>query len=128
MIFSKIKMYLIGGAALLALSFVSYLLWQLNSLSSDLAASQAAEKQATGERDRAIEANKLNTQALQTLAWYRAMDSAKVEQLATELQSINDKYQKSLSDREKLKKENPDVKTFLELDIPPALRRVQPKR
>ena len=128
MIFAKIKLYLIGGAALLALFFVSYLLWQLNSLSRDLAASQAAEKQATGERDRAIEANKLNTQALQTLAWYRAMDAAKVEQLATELESFSEKYQKSLSDREKLKKENTDVKTFLELDIPPALRRVQPKR
>lgn len=126
--FSQFKAYLIGGVALAALSFVGWILWLLFSTSAALSASQLAEKSATEQRDQAIEANKVNTAALQTLAWYRAMDAAKVEQLATELQSINDRYHAAINDREKLKKEDPNVKAFLELDIPTALRRVHPKR
>lgn len=125
--FAKIKVYLIGGVALAALIFVSSLLWQLHSISLALSASQSAEKLATAQRDQALDANKANTEALRTLAWYRAADAARVEQLSQELESLDKKYNDSVANREKLKKEHPDVKTFLELDIPPALR-VQSKR
>lgn len=120
--FAKIKVYLIGGVALAALIFVGSLLWQLHSISLALSASQSAEKEATAQRDQALEANKANTEALRTLAWYRAADAARVDQLSQELESLDKKYNDSVANREKLKKENPDVKTFLELDIPPALR------
>ena len=119
---AKIKWYLIGGVAIAALSFVGYLLWQLASLHSDLSASEAARLQAESDKNAAVEANKANTAALQTLAWYRAIDSAKLVELSTELDTIQTKYDKKLEAREQLKKDDPYVKAFLGTPIPAALR------
>ena len=119
---AKIKWYLIGGVAFAALSLVCYLLWQLVSLSSALSASEAARLQAESDKNQAVEANKSNTAALQTLAWYRAIDAAKLVELSTELDAIQTKYDKKLEVREQLKKDNPDVKAFLGIPIPAPLR------
>lgn len=119
---AKIKWYLIGGVAFAALSFVGYLLWQLASLHSDLSASEAARLQAESDKNAAVEANKANTAALQTLAWYRAIDSAKLVELSEELDTIQAKYDQKVQVREQLKKDNPDVKAFLGTPIPAALR------
>lgn len=119
---ARLKWYLIGGVAFAALSFVGYLLWQLASLHGDLSASEAARMQAESDKNAAVEANKANTAALQTLAWYRAIDSAKLVELNTELDAIQTKYDKKLEVREQLKKDDPDVKAFLGTPIPAALR------
>lgn len=119
---ARLKWYLIGGVAFAALSFVVYLLWQLASLHSDLSASEAARLQAESDKNAAVEANKANTAALQTLAWYRAIDSAKLVELSDELDAIQTKYDKKLEVREQLKKDDPDVKAFLGTPIPAALR------
>ena len=119
---AKIKWYLIGGVAFAAISLVCYLLWQLTSLSSALSASESARLQAESDKNAAVEANKANTAALQTLAWYRAIDSAKLVELSAELDTVQQKYDAKLESREKLKKENPDVKAFLGTPIPAALR------
>lgn len=119
---AKIKWYLIGGVAVAALSFVGYLLWQLASLNGALSASESAILQAESDKNAAVEANKANTAALQTLAWYRAIDSAKLVELSAELDAIQTKYDKRLEVREQLKKDDPDVKAFLGTPIPAALR------
>lgn len=119
---ARLKWYLIGGVAFAALSFVGYLLWQLASLNSALSASEAARLQAESDKNAAVEANKANTAALQTLAWYRAIDSAKLVELSAELDAIQTKYDKRLEVREQLKKDDPDVKAFLGTPIPAALR------
>ena len=119
---AKIKWYLIGGVAVAALSFVGYLLWQLASLNGALSASESAIFQAESDKNAAVEANKANTAAFQTLAWYRAIDSAKLVELSAELDAIQTKYDKRLEVREQLKKDDPDVKAFLGTPIPAALR------
>ena len=119
---AKLKWYLIGGVAIAALSFVGYLLWQLASVSSALSASEAARFQAERDKNDAVEANKANTAALQTLAWYRAIDSAKLVELSAELTDIQANYDRKLEKRDQLKKDDPDVKAFLGTPIPSALR------
>lgn len=119
---ARLKWYLIGGVAFAALSFVGYLLWQLASLNGALSASESARLQAESDKNAAVEANKANTAALQTLAWYRAIDSAKLVELSAELDAIQTKYDKKLEVREQLKKDDPDVKAFLGTPIPAALR------
>lgn len=119
---ARLKWYLIGGVAFAALSFVGYLLWQLASLNGALSASESARLQAESDKNAAVEANKANTAALQTLAWYRAIDSAKLVELSAELDAIQTKYDKRLEVREQLKKDDPDVKAFLGTPIPAALR------
>lgn len=119
---AKLKWYLIGGVAIAALSFVGYLLWQLASLSSALSASESARIQAESDKNEAVEANKANTAALQTLAWYRAIDSAKLVELSAELTDIQSNYDRKLEKRDQLKKDDPDVKAFLGTPIPSALR------
>lgn len=119
---ARLKWYLIGGVAFAVLSFVGYLLWQLASLNGALSASESARLQAESDKNAAVEANKANTAALQTLAWYRAIDSAKLVELSAELDTIQTKYDKRLEVREQLKKDDPDVKAFLGTPIPAALR------
>lgn len=119
---AKLKWYLIGGVAIAALSFVGYLLWQLASVSSALSASESARFQAERDKNDAVEANKANTAALQTLAWYRAIDSAKLVELSAELTDIQANYDRKLEKRDQLKKDDPDVKAFLGTPIPSALR------
>lgn len=118
----KVKTYLAVGAAIAAFSVFGWLMWQNAALSSQLSASQAAEKQATSQRDAAIEANKQNTEALQTLARYRALDNALFNQLQADFAKWDEKFDKSQKTRDELKRTDPDVKTFLDMPVPAALR------
>lgn len=119
---TKVKLYLVVGAAFAVLSAFGWLAWKNAALSGQLSASQEAEKRITSERDAAIEANRMNTEALRTLAQYRALDNALLLKLQGDFQKWDEKFDKSQKSRDELKRTNPDVKTFLDLPIPDALR------
>lgn len=118
----KVKSYLAVGAAIAAFSAFSWLLWQNAGLSAQLSAAQAAESLATSRLDAAIEANKQNTEALQTLARYRALDNALFNQLQADFAKWDEKFKASQKNRDELKRTDPDVKTFLDMPVPAALR------
>lgn len=120
--FAQFKLYIIGGATIVALAFVSYLLWQLSALSGQLSASESQRIAATGERDRAVEANKANTAALQTLAANQALNNAILTGLSANLDKVRADISKVGSDRNNLAKANPDVKAFLDTPVPAAMR------
>lgn len=114
------RIYLIAGAMLAA--FVSYLLWQLWAVSSALSASEQATIAATSERDRVIESNIANTEALRTLAANQALNNKYLTELAADLDKVQVKLADRTAARNKIEKEHPDVKSYLDTPIPAALR------
>lgn len=116
------RVYLIGAAVLAAILAVSGILWQFNSLSSALSASEAGRIAATGERDAAVEANKANTAALATLAENQAINNKLLTDLSDGLDKVRANVAQISNDRTKLAQGNPDVKAFLNTPVPAAMR------
>lgn len=119
---NELKSYVAVGVAFAALSAFGGLLWLNGNLRADLSASESARKEATSQRDAAIEANAKNTEALAILATYRALDNALLLKLQEDMVKWDEKLDAAKKSRDDLKRSDPDVKTFLDLPIPAALR------
>lgn len=120
--FAKIKLYLMGGAALAVLALVSSLLWQLWDQSIALSASEASRIQAQSQLDQAVAVNRVNAVTLQTLARFKELDNQQLTKLAAELQQIQTNLAEAQVIRTELAEKDPDVKTFLNTPIPGSLR------
>lgn len=119
---NELKSYVAVGAAVAAFSVLGWLLWQNGSLQADLAASDAARIEATDQRNAALDANAKNTEALAILATYRALDNALLLKLQADMAKWDDKLKSQADNRQDLKRKDEDVKNFLDMPIPAALR------
>lgn len=120
--FSQIKLYALGGAALAVAALFGWLMWQLWAQSLALSASKEAVSQITSERDTLRDANANTARAIEDLARANKVDTAGLLGLQLAILDINKKLSAATAQRQTIAGTNPDVKTFLALPIPVALR------
>lgn len=119
---AQAKLYVLGGAAIAVLAGVSWLLWLLYGLSGDLSASEAARLELKASYDSVVEANKANAKTISDLQDAKKRDDTQLTELSDALAKVKESLATKSAERDEIEAKNPDVKTFLDTDIPSALR------